>query len=695
MKRLLIFATTLVALVAFCGCDKNKEHATTIEFTPTFQKNITAPAKGGSWEYNFHSTVAWSVTCDDDWVSIEPTSGPAGDGTFNLVVSGHDNGEERNSRALIKLANGEAYEISITQLMQERFDIAPTEVYTIGSEGGNINIDLATNIDYEIDIPEGISYSWISLDTTRAMRDETLTFTVMANTAETSRVVIIRAKYNIDNEDKEHLFAIVQDCENVALNEITYSSDNDEVVELTTTENFGSHFVLHFFDDAKRKGRIIFATNVRYIPESCFEDMNSITSITIPNKVEAIESRAFAGCTLLKEFTLPTDINRIGGSIFDGCELDTITCYEIPNQGNITCSNEAHWLYGSKISHATLCGAVGKSAFNGYAPLTTLTIDGCRVLGQDAFKECANIQSVSIPSEEYWYDMSIFNGSANPVSNGTATLNVGNNVISQVTNPADVTKIGNYLFTNYKHITSIYVGDEVTSVGAECFAGCDVESIYLGKSINTVGMDFLNECTCEKLTINFNIPDFQQSTTSSSHWFHGLNTPEIVFSNQVERIGNFALNMYETLSKVTIGDNVQYIGEGAFAECANLTAVTFGKGVKELAKHAFYGCKSLEQVSLPEGVTLIGNDAFNYCAKIKEITIPVSVTTIGEYAFRNCEALTAIYCRPTTPPTLGNEYVLGSNKTQYTIYVPAASKEAYCNAEYWSTYSDCIVESNF
>lgn len=58
--------------------------------------------------------------------------------------------------------------------------------------------------------------------------------------------------------------------------------------------------------------------------------------------------------------------------------------------------------------------------------------------------------------------------------------------------------------------------------------------------------------------------------------------------------------------------------------------------------------------------------------------------------FHYCSNLTKIYCKATTPPTLG------SNAFDYTIiYVPQASVEAYKSADGWSEYANRIEGYDF
>ncbi|MBR2976461.1 MAG: leucine-rich repeat domain-containing protein, partial [Alistipes sp.] len=112
-----------------------------------------------------------------------------------------------------------------------------------------------------------------------------------------------------------------------------------------------------------------------------------------------------------------------------------------------------------------------------------------------------------------------------------------------------------------------------------------------------------------------------------------------------------------------------------------------------------YECSSLTSVTIPVSVTTIEDDAFYYCSSLTSVTIGNSVTTIGISAFYNCTSLTSVYCKATTPPSLG-DYVFKYYDDGYVnigcpIYVPAESVKAYKAVSGWSDYTNYIVGYNF
>ena len=124
--------------------------------------------------------------------------------------------------------------------------------------------------------------------------------------------------------------------------------------------------------------------------------------------------------------------------------------------------------------------------------------------------------------------------------------------------------------------------------------------------------------------------------------------------------------------------------------------ITFDGVVTLIESYAFYECDSLTSVTIPDSVTTIGDYAFEYCTSLTSVTIGNSVTTIGRYAFYNCTSLRYVYCKATTPPSLGFDVFL-YNATGRKIYVPASDDDSIINAykSYWTNYQSSIFEYEF
>jgi len=65
--------------------------------------------------------------------------------------------------------------------------------------------------------------------------------------------------------------------------------------------------------------RFLTGSSVRIIRETVFKDCCSLTSITIPYGVTAIENEAFSGCSSLKSVYIPSSVEYIKTDAFKGC----------------------------------------------------------------------------------------------------------------------------------------------------------------------------------------------------------------------------------------------------------------------------------------------------------------------------------------------------------------------------------------
>lgn len=688
MRRIFYLFAIAVTTLSLASCDKDKHgNDLGITFSDMCDMAPIFSADGGERRYTFTTDYDWSIETFDEWVSVTPESGSSPDElSFSLRVESHDSGEERHSHILMRLSNGKAVKIPIVQLMRERFDVADTEIYTISEDGGVIDVEVATNLEYTVFTPKGID--WLTHEVaTRTMRDETLSFDISPNTAPTSRAATIYVRANDYEATLLHSFTIVQSAEGEARNEIIYTTSDREPIELSFTEGFGSRFIAHHWDD--EYGRIIFEDDVTTIPYRAFRDQTEIYSITLPAGVTAIESEAFSGCNGMPTFTIPAKVERIDEKAFEGCRGEIIIMSKLANNA-VPTTDERHWLYGSEFSTATCHNTIGDGTFAAYSPLEYITfMEGVRTVGNDAFDECINLKSVEVASLEQWCDINFDNAAANPIANNNVDLVVDDNIVTALdTTDSGITAIGKYAFAHYDNLEAITLDDDVKSIGWGSFEGCTVEHISLGNSIISIGSYAFNNATTESLTIEFDIPALSADATNAKHWFYGLTTPEVTFGNEVASIGTYALSKLTGIATVNIGDNVEYIGEGAFANCTELTELNIGKGVKTLDKHALFNCEALTKVTLPEGITTLGSYAFDGCKSLSNTTIPASVTAIGEYTFNNCDNLADVYCHPVTPPSLGNIYVFGYHTT---IHVSASAYDAYTKAENWKRLTDRII----
>ena len=314
---------------------------------------------------------------------------------------------------------------------------------------------------------------------------------------------------------------------------------------------------------------------VTSIGSSAFSGCTDLTEITIPNSVTSIGYGAFSGCTGLKNLRIEdgTKTLSLGTSYsatpFDNCPLDKVYLGR-----NIDYSYEQY-----NIRHDD------DSPFRNKESLVSLTIGNqVTAIGKSAFSGCTGMTEITIPNSVTTIDEKAFSGCTNlknlKIEDGTKTL--GLSTLSYSTPfddcPLDTVYLGRNIsygrydspFENNKHLVSLTIGNQVTSIGRSAFDGCS----------------YLHEVT---------IP------------------------NSVTAIDERAFSGCSSLKTVTIPNSVTTIGDRAFWDCDGLTEITIPESVTSIGKCAFEFCDGLTSVTIPESVTSIDDGAFSYCTGLKEI----------------------------------------------------------------------------
>ena len=308
-----------------------------------------------------------------------------------------------------------------------------------------------------------------------------------------------------------------------------------------------------------------------------------------------------------------------------------------------------------------------------------------------------------------------------------------------------VVSIAESAFKNYTLMTGVTIPSSMEKIGASAFYGCTgLTSVTIPLKVSEIGTSAFRGCSgLSTVTIN--------SKTFMSKDFDPFQNLLFIFGNQVKQynlangidyIGNHAFSSCTGLSSVT--SQAKKIGEGAFSGCTNLTSVTFSIFLSEINSYAFYNCSSLTSVVIPKyvksigqyaysgctnltsisvdsdnsifdsrnncnaiietasntlitgckttvipnTVTSIGENAFENCSDLRSITIPKSVTSIRDYAFRGCNNLTTVCVRRNVPVDITADVF--TNRANATLYVPYGSLAEYQVADYWKEFQEIV-----
>ncbi len=506
---------------------------------------------------------------------------------------------------------------------------------------------------------------------------------------------------------------------------------------------------------------------VTSIGEDAFYDCTKLTSVTIPDSVTNIGDSAFSNCYKLIEVINKSSLEIEVGSSGNGYVAyyakrvitdekdsniikqndyifynDNETYYLIGYEGEATdlvlpdtINGHSYAIYQyafydcdhlTSVTIGNGVTSIGANAFRDCDNLTSVTIgNGVTSIGEWAFYYCGNLTSVTIPDSvtsigdyafrycykltsvhytgtiDQWAMINFANYTSNPLYYANR-LYINGEEVTEV-NLTTATYINDYAFRDCSHLTSVTIGNSVTSIGDEAFYNCyklievvnkssltiDVESedngyvAYYAKQVltetptvsNFIKKDdylFYNDNGSYYLMgytgreTNLVLPDDVNGNSYAIYQYafvYCSNLTSVTIGNGVTKIGDCAFWACDQLTSITIPDSVTSIGSYTFSFCYNLTSVTIGNGVTSIGDWTFFCC-NLTSVTIGNNVTRIGDEAFYNCSNLTSITIPDSVTSIGDDAFSNCSNLTEVYYTGTQSDWEAME--IGSYNTKLT-----------------------------
>ena len=277
-----------------------------------------------------------------------------------------------------------------------------------------------------------------------------------------------------------------------------------------------------------------------------------------------------------------------------------------------------------------------------------------------------------------------------------------------------VTTIGNRAFYKCTTLSSVTIPSTVSKIEADAFyINCDKLSTFTVDTQNQWYTDIdgviyskdnkqIVRCPPAREGL-FAIPDHVEEIAASAFMYCQKLT-DITIPNSVTKIGNYAFYCNYGLKSIYIPASVQELASNALYSCYRLETITVDKDNQYYTSEddvLFDKNKTILYLHLrtkggeyiiPNTVTEVG-EAFYCNIYITSVTIPKSVKKMTYYSFGYCTNLKTLICLAETPPSI-NQYTFYGTDKSISVYVPAASLEAYKNADYWSEFTNfqAIVE---
>ena len=244
-------------------------------------------------------------------------------------------------------------------------------------------------------------------------------------------------------------------------------------------------------------------------------------------------------------------------------------------------------------------------------------------IGEQAFAECYNLKSVTIPESieyirykpfEKCYQVTEINYNAIRCADFTmpefAPFSV-NNMYREVYEYSEQHQTWIKYWNDY-NVSVVNIGPKVERIPDYMFYG--------------MGSRFL---------------EYDRLTTTSTYTKKGVK--EFNFLGVPKEIGNQAFRGCRVLRAIEIPQDVESLGQALFADCDTLASVSLPDHMEEIPAYFFMNCKELTNFVFPSQVKSINFEAFKNCAKLTDLNnLPAGLKVIGPSAFRACEFITHV-----------------------------------------------------
>lgn len=669
------------------------------------------PTTGGNITVEVKSNIMYTTTIPQEfnWIKqVNSKSRALETKNLNFSIEANPDTDKREGFIIFKDNGSElADTVRVYQAQKDEL-VLVNDKFVIDFKGGELDVELKSNVNYEVDIPiEAVD--WVSSIDIRDFRVDKLSFQIEENLSyqERSVDIVIQDKNSqlvdtlcIKQYPKdmkvahvtkagtlkdlfmdEELFQIDRLAISGNLNIDDFEIIRDKMSILSYLDLSATSMTSlpdnAFYNPTTKVGRasikaIVLPNTLTRIGRSCFQQCEGLETIRLPSELKYIGDKAFYGCLSLTSILIPNSVTYMGTGVLGFCR----NIRQVTLSNSINELGEATFQYCEKLKNVYIpetVTSIGKSAFAESGVEIVDIPNGVTVISSATFMRCMDLKEIRFPINLLSVGSQAFYGTS----------------LKEIIIPDKVTFIGESAFEACTELASVSLGESVNSIGNYAFYGCSqLKTINLPNSLLSLGQGAFARCS--NLT-SIQLP--RSLVAIKDHTFDQAGLLSITIPGNIASIDEAAFQDCKKLVQVNIKEGVRFIKRTAFINCYDLISINIAESVSSIGDMVFSGCRTLESISLPNGISQVESDMFCGCINLKSIVIPVNVKTIGEGVLSGCENLRTVIMNSIQPPVYNissDEELL--NLKGCTLLVPSEGMENYKSTYPWSQIKD-IVEN--
>ena len=443
-----------------------------------------------------------------------------------------------------------------------------------------------------------------------------------------------------------------------------------------------------------------------------------VTSITLPNSITTIDSRAFLGCSEIVNFGVPSKLQKIGDYAFANCSR--ITSYDLPK----TLLQIGVGAFDSNVnmSQLTFNSVAAPTIADGSIFAGTTSNLKVRVPVGGKASYVSNLSNRSFAENTYMYGLTgttpiaiykdnifryiyyidILNssgGSSNPPTGRVQVYQTQN--FSVTFTPSSGNRIeAIYVDSSDENLMSVAEGDSQTYVFENIQNSHLIEAVY---SKMYVRLDINGGTGKQPLVVynddksQFKINDNIEPTKSGKEFYYystnkddneqgqngtrydlGLwyDLPSTTASTTLYAIYLTPTSYTTTSQYVVVPKTVNAIAgsssKNMFGSSSDSTLkyITLHRNTTTIGSYALYGCKTLTGISHSDGVVALGSYAMAGCVELVKYRFSPLTQSVGTFAFASDTKLESVTNLENTQVSQISEAMFCECSSLYEILLP-------------------------